>query len=188
MVWGLGSFVAYAVAAWGVVVSLALIEAVAWGYCGPRNECGGRGALVLGPFGIVLGILLEGFMQRKRRYQGPSAFMLIFQSVLVGSAVVFACSVFLAESPVGWRVFMGVLTVLSAGGEVWLIVNMVRVGLSESIRRMFWMHDTERAGNGRVIGWIYPETTQERTRATILLALIAAGMGVGAVLGFVYVR
>ncbi|MFE9998431.1 hypothetical protein [Streptomyces avermitilis] len=83
---------------------------------------------------------------------------------------------------------MGALALLSAGGEVWLIVNMVRVGLPESIRRMFWMHDTERAGNGRIIRWIYPETAQERTRATILLALIAAGMGVGAVLGFLYVR
>ncbi|GDY83600.1 hypothetical protein SAVCW2_27990 [Streptomyces avermitilis] len=113
---GLGSFGAYGVAAWGGV-SLALITAVAWSHCGPRNECGGRGALVLGPFGIVFGILLEGFAQRKRCYQGPSAFMSIFQSVLVGSAVVFARSVFLAEPPVGWRVFMGAPALLSAGGR-----------------------------------------------------------------------
>lgn len=75
-------FVVLALAAWGVVVSLALLAAMAQGHCGPDRTCGGRGYLMLGPWGIVAAIVIDGRKSRRRRQTGPVVMGFIIEALL----------------------------------------------------------------------------------------------------------
>ncbi|MGP4013349.1 hypothetical protein [Streptomyces sp. 4N124] len=178
-------FVVLALAAWGVVVSLALLAAMAQGHCGPDRTCGGRGYLMLGPWGIVAAILIDGMKSRQRRQTGPVVMVFIIEALLVGATLVFAWPVFFTEAPWPWRVFMGILALLGAGVTGWFVSLMLKTGLRESVRRQVWVQDIQKAENRRI--YIYPQTRQERTNATVLLVHTVLGLCVGTALGFLYI-
>jgi len=182
--WGL-TFVALVVAAWGVVVSLVLLAAVVQGYCGPDRACGGRGHLVLGPWGVVAGLLIEERARRMTRLTGPPVMTVVFEALCAGAVPVVARPVFTPEAPLPWRVLMGLLTLLAAGLTGWMVRETVRIGLKESVRRQFWLRDVRGTGKSRT--YVYPQTRQERAHARALLLHILLGLGTGTVLGLLYV-